>query len=36
MELLLIGIVIAWFIISWMKNKHDEQMRKYSDWYDED
>ena len=36
MGLLLIGIVITWFIVSWLKDKHDEQMKKYSDWLDED
>ena len=23
-------------IVSWLKDKHDEQMKKYSDLYDED
>ena len=32
MEFLLLGIIIYWFIISDLKERHDENMRKYSDW----
>lgn len=29
---LLIGIVICWFVISALKERHDENIKKYSDW----
>ncbi len=35
MGFLLLGIIVCWFIISDLKERHDENMKKFSDWHND-
>lgn len=36
MWFLLLGIIVCWFVISDLKERHDENMKKYSDFLNDE